>query len=118
MPAANPDLNPEPAIKLTERLTEETLHGYAPIHGRSVNPGLTVALLGERIILVTAGPLVNPRKGEQKGECLKPQREEVTRRTGLVTPFSLSCRVPKYPAPTAKPSNKTLEEAKERNLIQ
>ena len=118
MPAANPDLNPEPAIKLTERLTEETLHGYAPIHGRSVNPGLTVALLGERIVLVTAGPLVEPSKGEQRGGGLKTQREEVTRRTGLVAPCSLSCIVPKYPAPTARPSNKTLEEAKERNMIQ
>ena len=60
-------MNPEPATKLTERLTAETVHGHARIHGRSVNPGLTAAPLGERILLVTADPLGSPRKGERKG---------------------------------------------------
>ena len=62
------------------------MHGHAPIHGQSLNPGLTVALLGERRLLVTTNPLGVPRKGEQKGGGLKTQREEVTRRTGLVAP--------------------------------
>ena len=84
------------------------MHGHAPIHGRSVNPGLTVALLGERILLVTDGSIGAPRKGEQKGGGLKTHREEVTRRTGLVAPFILICRVPKDPEPTSDPSNKTL----------
>ena len=79
-------MNPEPATKLTDRLAAETLHGHAPIHSRSVNPGLTVAPLGERIILVTAVLLGEPRKGEIKGGFLKPQREKVTRQTGLVEP--------------------------------
>ena len=53
---------------MTERLTAETLHGPAPIHRISVNTGLTVDLLGEKILLVTTGPLGVPRKGYQKGE--------------------------------------------------
>ena len=56
-PTADPKLNPELATKLTERLVAETVHGHAPIHGRSVNIGLTVAPLGERILLATAVPL-------------------------------------------------------------
>ena len=71
-----------------------------------------MASLGERIILVISVPLGAPRKGERKGGGKKPQREEVTRITGLVVPFILICIVPKYPEPTAKPSNKTLEEDK------
>ena len=61
-------MNPEPAKKLTERLVAETVHGHAPIYVRSVNPGLTVAPLGERRLLVTAGPLGAPRMGEKKGK--------------------------------------------------
>ena len=38
MPTADPKLNPEPATKLNEQLTAETVHGHAPIHGRSANP--------------------------------------------------------------------------------
>ena len=57
-------MNPEPATNLTERLAVETVHGQAPIHGRSVNPGQTVAPLGERRLLVMAAPLGAPRKGE------------------------------------------------------
>ena len=60
-------LNPEPATKLTERLAADTVHGHTHIHGRSVNPGLTVAPLGERRLLVTHGPLGAPRKVERKG---------------------------------------------------
>ena len=67
------------------------MHGRAPIHGLSVNPGLTVAPLGERILLVTAGPLGAPRKGERKGGGLITHREEVTGQTGLVTLISTSC---------------------------
>ena len=44
------------------------MHGHAPIHGRSVNPGITMDPLEERIILVMAGPLGAPRKGELKRE--------------------------------------------------
>ena len=62
-PTTDPKLNPEPATKLTYRIAAETVHGHPPIHGRIVNPGLTVAPLGERIILVTAGLLGAPRKG-------------------------------------------------------
>ena len=36
------------------------------------------------------------------------------RRTGLVALCSPSCIVPNILAPTAKPSNKTMEEAKEK----
>ena len=75
-----------------------------------------MAPLGERILLVTAGPLGAPRKGERKGGGLITHREEVTGQTGLVAPCSLRCKVPKDPVPTDKPSNKTLEEAKEQNL--
>ena len=64
-------MNPEPATKLTERLAAETLHGHAPIHGMSVNTGLTVAPLGERRLLVTASPLGAPRKGERKEKVKK-----------------------------------------------
>ena len=42
-PTAEPELNPEPATNLTERLAEETVHGHAPIHSWSVNIGLTVS---------------------------------------------------------------------------
>ena len=86
IPTAEPKLNPEPTTKLTERLAVETLHGHAPIHSRSVNPGLTVAPVGERRLLVTAGTLGEPRKGELKGGGLKTKREEVMRRTGIVAP--------------------------------
>ena len=58
-------LNPQK--KLTEQVEAETVYGHAPIHGRSVNPGLTVAPPGGRRILVTAGPLEAPRKGELYG---------------------------------------------------
>ena len=54
-------MNPEPAKHLTEQLAEETVHGHALIHLRSVNPGLAMVLLGERRLLVTAGPLGAPR---------------------------------------------------------
>ena len=64
-------MNPEPATKLTDRLTADTVHGHAPIHGQSVNPGLTVAWLGERRLLVTTGPLGAPRKGDIKGGGVK-----------------------------------------------
>ena len=64
-------MNPKPATKLTEGLAAETVHGHTPIHGWSVNPGLTLATLGERRLLVAAGPLGVPRNGEQKGEGLK-----------------------------------------------
>ena len=67
MPTSEPKLNPEPATKLTERLAAENVHGHSPIHGWSVNPGLTVAPLGERILLVKSGPLGAPRRGERKG---------------------------------------------------
>ena len=67
-PTADPKLNPEPATKLTERLVVDNMHGHAPIRSRSVNPELTVALLGEIRLLVTTGPLVVPSKGEQNGE--------------------------------------------------
>ena len=67
-PNADPDLNPESATKMTHRLAAETVHGHDPIHGRSVNPGLTVAPLGEIRLLVTAGLLGAPKKGELKGE--------------------------------------------------
>ena len=67
-PTADPEMNPEPATKLTEKIAAETVHGHAPIHGRSVNPGLTMAPIGERRLLVTAGPLGAHRKGELKGE--------------------------------------------------
>ena len=103
MPTADPKLNPKLATKLAEQLAAEIVHGHAPIHGWSVNPGLTVAPLGGRRLLVTASPLGAPRKVEQKGGGLKTQREEGTRQIGLVTPFSLSCIVPKDPVPTAKP---------------
>ena len=46
----------------------ETVHGHAHIHNWSVNSVLPVALLGERILLVTDGPLEVPRIGELKGE--------------------------------------------------
>ena len=106
-------LNPNPATKLTEQLVAETVHGHAPIHGRSVNPGLTVDLLEDRRLLVTAAPIGALSKGELKGEILIFfQREEVTRQTGLVVPSYLSFTVPNDPAPTTKPSNKTMEEAK------
>ena len=67
-PTTDPKLNPEPAKKLNERLAAENVHGHTPIHGQSVNPGLTVALIGERRILVTDGHLGAPMKGELKGE--------------------------------------------------
>ena len=67
-PTADPDLNPEPTTKLTEQLAVDTVHDHAPIHGCSVNPGLSVALLGERRLLVMVRPLEAPRKGELKGE--------------------------------------------------
>ena len=38
----------------------------------------------------------------------------MTRQTGLVAPCFPSCRVPKDTAPTTNPSDKTLEEAKDR----
>ena len=56
-PTADPKLNPEPATKLTEQLAADTVYGHMQ------TPGLTVVLLGERIILVTAGPLGAHRKG-------------------------------------------------------
>ena len=59
-PTTDPDLNPKPATKLTERLATETVDGHAPIHGWSVNPGITVAPLGERRLLVAVGPLGAP----------------------------------------------------------
>ena len=65
---ADPDLNLEPTTKLTEKLAAKTVHGHAPIYGRSLNPGLTVAPLGKRRLLVTAAPPGAPRKGEIKGE--------------------------------------------------
>ena len=64
---AEPDLITEPATKLTDILMAETVHGHVLIHGQSVNPGPTVAPLGERRILVTAAPLRAPRKGDLKG---------------------------------------------------
>ena len=67
-PTADPELNPEPAKKLTERLAAETVHGHAPVHGRSVNPGLTMDPVWERRLLVTVVPLGSSRKGELKGE--------------------------------------------------
>ena len=67
-PTADPKLNPELATKLTERLVAETVHGHAPIHGQSVNIGLTVSTLRLIIILVTIGPLGKPSKGDQKEE--------------------------------------------------
>ena len=70
-PTTDPDMDPEPEKSLTERLASETVHGHVPIHGRSVNPGLTVSLLGERRLLVTAAPLGASRKGELKGEGKK-----------------------------------------------
>ena len=70
-PTADSDMNPEPATNFTERIAAENVHGHAPIHVQSVNPGLTVAPPGERRILVTAVPLVAPRKGELKGGGLK-----------------------------------------------
>ena len=73
IPTADPKLIPKPSAKLTTQLVEETVHGHNPIHGRSVNPGLSVSPLGERILLVTVGPLGAPRKGERKGEGLKPR---------------------------------------------
>ena len=81
-------------------------------------PGLTLEPLGERRLLLTAGPLGAPRKGYRKGEGLKTYGEEVMRRTGLVASCFSSCRIPKDTSPTANPSNKTMEEAKERNTIQ
>ena len=36
-------------------------------------PGLTVALLGYRRLLVTSVPLEAPRKGKIKGEVKKPR---------------------------------------------
>ena len=48
--------------------------GHAPIHGQIVNTVLTVAPLGERILLVVAAPLGVPRKGELKGGGLKTNR--------------------------------------------
>ena len=74
-------------------------------------PGLTVAPLGERRILVTAVHLGAPRKGELRGECFKTQREEVTRRTGLVAPCPPSCTFLKDTALIADPLKKTLMEA-------
>ena len=62
-----PKLNPVPATKLTDQLAAETMHGHALIHVQSVNPGLTMDPLEERKVLVTAGPLGAPRKGERKG---------------------------------------------------
>ena len=67
-PTADPKLNPEPAAKLTEQLVVDNMHGRAPIRSRSVNPELTVALLGERRLLVTTGPLGVPSNREQKEE--------------------------------------------------
>ena len=61
-------MNPKSATNLTEGLAAETVHGHAPIHGYSVNPGLTVAPLGERRLLVTAGLLGAPRKRELNGK--------------------------------------------------
>ena len=81
-------------------------------------PVLTVVPPGEIRFLVTAVPIGLHRKGEQKGGGLKTQREEVTSQTSLVAPCSPSCTVLKDTVPTADPSNKTLEEAKEQNLIQ
>ena len=66
-PTSNPNLNPKPATKLTERIAAETVHVHAPIHGWFVNTGLPVDPLGERRLLVTAGLLGAPRKGERKG---------------------------------------------------
>ena len=60
-------MDTEPATKLTERLAADTLHGHAHIHIRIVNLGLTVAPIGERMLLVTDVPLGAPRKGERKG---------------------------------------------------
>ena len=65
---ADPNLNPEPAKKLTEQLAAEAVNGQAPIHGWDVNPELTVPPLGKRRLLVTAAPPGAPRKGEIKGE--------------------------------------------------
>ena len=73
------------------------MHGHALIHGWSAVP------LGERRLLVTAGPLVASRKREQKREGKKNHREEVTRRTGLVATYYPSCRVPKDTSSTHKP---------------
>ena len=117
-PTADPDLNPEPATKLTERLVAETVHGHAPIHGRSANTRTNSGPDRGDKTLVKAVTLYAPRKGEQNEGSLKPQREEFTRRTGLVVPCSLFCIVPKDTSPTAKPSKKTLKEAKERNQTQ
>ena len=67
-PTSDPGLNPGPAKKLTERLAAETVHGHAPIHGQSVNPGITVSSIGERGLLVTDVPVGAPSKGEIKWE--------------------------------------------------
>ena len=47
------------------------MHSHTPIHIRSVNPGLNVGPLGERILLVMDGFHGAPRKGEHKGEVYK-----------------------------------------------
>ena len=46
---------------------------------REKTSGLTVVPLGEKRLLVMAGPLGDPRKGEQKGEDSNNQRDEFTR---------------------------------------
>ena len=57
----------------------ETVHGHAPIHNWSVNSGLTVAPLGEIVLLVTDGPLGVPRIGELKGGKVKKPRGSKSR---------------------------------------
>ena len=61
-------LNPKPATKLTDQLMAETVHGHAPIQVQSVNPGLTMAPLGERRLLVTARPLEHLGKERKRGK--------------------------------------------------
>ena len=37
-PTTDPNMNPKPVTKLTEKLAAETVHGHAPIHSQSANP--------------------------------------------------------------------------------
>ena len=86
-PTAGPKLNPKPVTKLTERLAEETVHGHAPIHGRSANPRTNIKPARWEKTFSDGRPPWSAYEGRAKGGRLN-WREEVTSQNGLVAIFS------------------------------
>ena len=73
-PTADPNMNPKPATKLTERHMTGTVHGHAPIHSRSVNPRTNSGLArGEKTFSEGRPPWSAYERREKGGRFKNPE---------------------------------------------